>query len=274
MKKPIIVTMTSIPTRFPNLPAKVESLLNQTVAPEAIQIYLPKKYRRFPDAPVDLPKLPPKVEIIRVDEDLGPATKVLYAAKAYRDQNVDLLLCDDDRNQDRRWVERFATARYERPDDLICEEGWNIEDRLGLRRNFSEQPRAVRNPKRGKNFRYSLARVLTLGFRAIHRKVYDHSGYVDVFEGYLGALVPSAAFHHDAWEMPEIVWTVDDVWLSGMAAANGVKVWLNAASRPYLRDSKFGAVDALKNYSTQGVGRLEADRYCAELLREKYRIWS
>jgi hypothetical protein len=274
MKKPIIVTLTSIPARFPNLLAKVESLLHQTVAPEAIQIYIPKKYRRFPDASISLPKLPPGVEVIRVDEDLGPATKVLYAAKAYSDQNIDLLLCDDDRNQDPRWVERFATARYERPDDLICEEGWNIEDRLGLRRGFQEQPRAIRNPTRGKNLRYSAARALTLGLRAIHRKVYDCSGHVDVFEGYLGALVPSSAFHQDAWEIPEIVWTVDDVWLSGMAAANGVKVWLNAVSRPYLRDSKFGAVDALKNYSTRGVGRFEADRYCAELLREKYHIWS
>lgn len=266
--------MTSIPPRFPNLLAKVESLLDQTVVPEAIQIYIPKNYRRFPDVSLELPKLPSKVEVIRVDEDLGPATKVLYAAGAYRDQNIDLLLCDDDRNQDRGWVERFAAARYERPDDLICEEGWNLEDRLGLKRYSQEQPRAIRNPKRGKNLRYSLTRAVTLGLRAIHRKVYDHSGYVDVFEGYLGALVPSGAFHQDAWKIPEIVWTVDDVWLSGMAAANGVKVWLNAVSRPYLRDSKFGAVDALKNYSTHGVGRLEADRYCAELLREKYRIWA
>ena len=107
------------------------SLERQSVKPDQVEIYIPRKYRRFPDASVNLPKLPSWVSVITVEDDMGPATKVLPAARKWRGEDVDLLLCDDDRAEDPKWISRFAHARLERPKDIICEVAWNVHERFG-----------------------------------------------------------------------------------------------------------------------------------------------
>lgn len=273
--KPIVVTLTSIPPRYANLPRRFASIERQTVKPDLVELYLPRFYKRFPGARPSLPSLPDWVNVIEVEEDLGPATKILPATKKWRSQNVDLLLCDDDRSHDRKWISRFAEARRERPNDIICERAWNIDERYGIKREQVDEPRAKLAEKRGRTFIYKLIKRLT--FRKYHfhvpRRIYVNSGYGDVFEGFLGALVSPQAFHDDVWNIPEIVWTVDDVWLSGMAKANGCNVWINAQPRPVYRDDKYDKIEALKNYSLKGVGRDDAERMAIDLLRLKYGIW-
>ena len=272
--KPIIVTLTTIPPRFPNLLRKLASLERQTVKPDQVEIYIPRKYRRFPDADIQLPKLPSWASVVQIEEDMGPATKILPAAKKWRGEDVDLLLCDDDRIEDPQWISRFALARQERPKDIICEVAWNVDERFGWTHKTQDLPRAKLAKNRGRTLDYKLKKLLTLGLYQPPFQMYETSGYSDIFMGVHGALVPPQAFHEDAWTIPDIVWTVDDVWLSGMAKANGYSVWVNAASRPIYRDGKFDKVAALKNFVEQGIDRSGADRMCVDMLMKQYGIWA
>jgi hypothetical protein len=269
----IVVTLTSIPPRFANLPRKLASIGRQTVRPDRVELHLPKGYRRFPGERPALPPLPEWVDVIETDRDLGPATKALPAARRWRGTLTDLLLCDDDRLQDRHWMQRFVEGRKGRPDDILCERGWNIEDRFGLHRSRPDLPRAEPAPKGGRSLSYRLKRLLSLSLYHPDRQIYRTSGYVDVFEGFLGALVPVDAFPEATFDIPEIVWTVDDVWLSGMAWSNGVRVWANAMPRPVFADGHFDKVAALRDYVEQGIGREKSDRYAVEHLREQYGVW-
>jgi hypothetical protein len=274
--KPIIVTLTSIPPRYENLPRKLASIDRQSVKADRVELYLPKFYRRFPGSRPTLPPLPHWVNVIEVEDDMGPATKILPAARKWRSHDVDLLLCDDDYIQDPNWISRFVQARKERPKDIICERAWNIEDRFGIKRKIIDEPRAKLTENRGLSLSYRIKKLLTLSKYTkypVIRKLYANSGYGDIFEGFLGALVPPQAFHDDAWNIPDIVWTVDDVWLSGMSKANGYNVWVNGIPRPISRRSKYDRVAALLVYSEMGVDREGADRMAVDLLRSKYGIW-
>lgn len=272
-KRQIVVTLTSIPPRYANLPRKLASIGNQTVRPDRVELHVPKEYRRFPGARPALPSLPDWVEVVEDEVDYGPASKVLPAAARWKGTETDLLLCDDDRIQDRGWVARFVEGRKERPDDIVCERGWNISDRFGIVRTAAEQPRAELAPDRGRTLGYRLRRIASLNFWHPPRKIYATSGYADVFEGFLGALIPAEAFPSATWDIPPVVWTVDDVWLSGMAYSNGFKVWVNGMARPVYANSHFDKVAALTDHVEQGVGREAADRHAVDYLRETWGAW-
>ncbi len=274
INRPVIVSLTAIPPRFENLMSKVNSLLNQSVPAKAIEIYIPRTYRRFPSVQARLPRLPKGVEVISVDNDLGPATKLLPAIDKWKGYDVDILICDDDRLQDPRWIERLASARRERPDDIICERGWNIADRFGLQQNTALLPRARHAPKQGRTLAYRMKRALTLGLYHPPRLVYEASGYVDVFEGFLGALIPPGALPHQAWSIPDILWTVDDVWLSGMARLQNVGVWAHDRRRPVQGNGHWDRVASLTGFKEQGVNRESADRLCVEYMRSNYKVWN
>jgi hypothetical protein len=272
-KKQIVVTLTSIPPRYANLPRKLASIGAQTHRPDRVELHIPREYRRFPGERPALPALPDWVEVVIDDVDYGPASKALPAAARWKGTATDLLICDDDRIQDRGWVARFVEGRKERPDDILCERGWNIGDRFDIRRAAPEMPRAELAPDRGRSLGYRLRRIASLTLWHPPRKIYASAGYADVFEGFLGALIPVDAFPPATYDIPPVVWTVDDVWLSGMAYAHGIKVWVNAMPRPVYADGHFDKVAALRDHVEQGVGRENADRMAVEYLRETWKAW-
>ncbi len=272
--RPIIISMTAIPPRFGNLPRKIKSLLDQSVPANHIEIYIPHTYRRFPRLQTQLPPLPAGVNVIKVDEDFGPATKLLPALDKWKDHDVDILICDDDRIQDRNWIRRLLNARRERPADIICERGWQIKDRFGVEQKDPLLPRARLSPNQGRTPAYRIKRALSLGIYHPNRAVYEASGYVDVFEGFLGALIPSGALPREAWSIPDILWTVDDVWLSGMARAHNVGVWAHNQTRPVYGNGHWDKVASLTDWVEQGVDRQAADRRCVEYMRANYQVWT
>ena len=269
----IVVTLTAIPPRFAHLPRRFKAIENQTQRPDRVQLTLPRSYRRFPGEIAALPALPDWVEVIYCDEDFGPATKILPAVERWRGTNTDLLLCDDDRRQDRHWIERLARGRLGNPNHIICDRGWNIAERFGIQQKNPAMPRAIPAVKGGRNAAYRLHRALSLGIAHPARKIYAAPGHVDVFEGFLGALVPVSAIPQAAFVIPDIVWTVDDVWLSGMAATTGTLVWVGDTPRPVYSDGVIDRVASLRNHVEQGVPRDGADHLAVNFLRENYGIW-
>lgn len=271
--RPIIITLTTIPPRSSVLLKKLSCLKNQTIKPDALQIYIPKSYRRFPGEKPDIQALPSWVEVITVDQDLGPATKILPAYRRWEGQGVDLLICDDDRVHDEQWLERLMRQRHARPDDIICERGWNIEERYSIKTGESFLPRAIQAADGGRTGLYRAKRLLSLGLHHPPRKIYKQAGYVDIFEGFLGVLIPPNAFPEQADDIPDAVWTVDDVWLSGMAKLNGTGIWAHDEPRPVFSNSKADKIAALTDYKLEGVGRNDAELTCIDWFRTHHRIW-
>ena len=272
-KKPIVLTLTSIPSRYSNLPRKFKYLEKQTQKPDFVELNIPRNYRRFPGELPALPTLPDWVTVKFCEIDYGPATKVLPTIQRWYNEDVDLLICDDDRIPDKRWVERLAFTRKERPKDIITERGWNINERFGNIRANLDLPRALHDPTAGRTPLYRFKRAISFGTLHPPRKLFRNSGYIDVFEGFLGALLPSAALPLAAFDIPEIIWTVDDVWLSGMAYHNGVKVWAHNIPRPVYSDGYYDKLSSLRDLIDVEFNRERADRHAVDYLRNNYGIW-
>jgi hypothetical protein len=90
----VVVSLTSIPTRFGYLPQIVEKLLKQEGSP-TVYVCIPDKYNRFPDVEV----VPPlfnsdRVKVLR-GKDYGPATKFIAPALVLPDEEQIVYLDDD-----------------------------------------------------------------------------------------------------------------------------------------------------------------------------------
>ena len=228
----LIISLSSIPARFDKIGPVLESLVAQTVA-DRIYLYIPNTYRRFPDWDGSLPKVPEKVKIRRTDDDLGPATKILCAAREFRDHDVDILFCDDDHIYAPGWAQSFVDLKLRHPGCVIAQGGWQASayaESTGVR---DLEPRAKRR-WRVTDIGFQL-RYLWQDFRAgagrgeltaPPRRVFKRSGYVDVFEGYAGVLVQPDMFDDGFYDIPSVLWGVDDVWLSGCMAVRGIAIWL------------------------------------------------
>lgn len=276
-----IISLTTIPPRFGLIGATLASLLAQKARPESIRLYVPRHYRRFGSYDGALPEVPEGVTIVRVDEDLGPATKVLPAARDLRGQAVDILYCDDDHHYLPDWSSRLLAGRKAHPDCAVAACGRSIAS-LGLP-DFAPkpQPQAVRAPYITQQLGYQLRRLwsewprkgkpaptLAPTFRAITR-----SGYVDFAEGFCGVALRGDFLDDAAFDIPPVLWSVDDIWLSGMLARQGVKIWGEAWSNRCRRVVPASDTQPLYTANIEGAGRAEANRACAIYMQRTYGIW-
>lgn len=100
-----VVTLTSIPPRYGQLPEVLDSLASQAPrAPSRIFLNVfspvpPSISRRFPAS----------VEIVTVPRDLGPVTKVAYTATRLAKEDAMVLVCDDDALKPTNWAARLLS---------------------------------------------------------------------------------------------------------------------------------------------------------------------
>jgi len=265
----LIISLTTIPPRFKVIHETLESLAAQTTRVEAIHLYLPHQYRRFEYEKREVPAVPQGVTVRFIDTDFGPATKVLPAVRDYRSQDVHILFCDDDKAYDPDWARRFLEASRQHPGCCIVEEGGQVSDYSTHSFSGICQPRAVR---REKDLGYRIKRLITLG-RWKPRKTVS-SGYVDILEGWGGVMVRPEFFSEAAFSIPDILWTVDDIWLSGQLALNKIPIWLNADGDIRTKGNTDEVTAAsLRKFVYKGHGRTEANQLCTDYFRETHGIW-
>ncbi len=268
----LIISLTTIPPRMHQIAPTLRDLVAQRADVAEVRLYIPRRYRRFDfDPATDLPDLPDGVTLCMTDEDFGPATKVLPAVRDFSGQDVEILFCDDDQPYAPDWAQYFLDARRARPDACIVEKGYDLDTRPpGARYRLENrmQPRAL---ARHKGVGYRMFRLLTL--TTIKPKPYIVDGYVDVLEGYRGAMIRPEFIPPETFDIPEVLWTVDDPWLSGQMTRNNVPIWLMTA--PPLWGRPYGAhhQDGLAKMVHQDHGRLEADTACIEHFRKNFGIW-
>ena len=267
----VVISLTTIPPRFRHLDACLNSLLDQTAEISAINLYIPKAYRRFSFDLNDLPNLPQGVNLRLVEEDIGPATKILPAASEYRGTDTVIISCDDDRAYDRNWAQLLIDASRLRPEHAICTRGFMIN---GGGQGTGEWA-SNRNPKFKnfkKDFYYRLRRTLSFGLWK--RFGLEFEGHADILEGYGGFIVRPEFFDDADSNIPDILWTVDDVWLSGCLERRGIAIWRIAEPFPSTSTLERGfAAGALNLLVYKGHGRDSANQLCIDYFKETYGIW-
>lgn len=258
-----IVSLTSIPPRMARIGPTLESLLRQDARIDAVILWIPRSYRRPEFGSFALPTLPSGIEVRRCDFDYGPATKILPACDAFRDRDVRILYCDDDRIYDPSWATRLLAASDAHPGTCIAEVGEVVA--LTLKKAF----KATRL--------YRGLTLATLGifgslYRREMRQLEVDSGRVDICKGYGGVLVRPEFFTPAAFDIPDLLWTVDDIWLSGQLALNGIPIH-KASPRELSHKTDLAEVDALVDYVYADHRREQANAACIRYFQERHGIW-
>jgi len=208
--------------------------------------------------------VPPGVEVRRCDVDYGPATKVLPAVEAFGHREARILYCDDDRIYDPDWASRLLSASDAHPDACIAEVGEVV--RLTLKKAFKATPA------------YRALVLATLGifsglYRRSMRSLEVGVGTVDICKGYGGVLVRPGFFTPAACDIPDLLWTVDDIWLSGQLAVNGVPIRKITDCEQAIKTDA-ADIDALVDYVHADHRREQANRACIRHFQREYGIWS
>lgn len=240
-----------------------DSLLGQTRRAASIILWLPKKYRRESFHDYRPPQVPPGVEIRYSDIDYGPATKILPAVRAFEGQDVKLIYCDDDGIYNPDWAELLVSQSEQFPDECISIVGMTVDQ--------------VDYDYFKRTWPYHLRNTVTLGFyRRWYlrqaRKLKPKIGPVDICQGFGGVLIKPHFIPDSAFDIPDILWTVDDIWLSGQMKINGVCA-RRVSDFKMMSTAKGAHLARLTNLTHGGYDRIAADMLCVNYFRDNYGIW-
>lgn len=266
--RPTIITLSSIPPRLPHIGLVLQSLLNQDVPAHAVHLYIPHRYRRFPDWDGRLPDLPAGVTILRVEEDDGPATKLLPALKAFAGQ-VDILYCDDDCMFAPSWHRAFKAASHQRPGMCITAMGYDLTSMAAATRRPDRLPRATRWKKEDVGAWLATLQAPLPDDVPFIRE----SGFCDIAMGHGGVLVRPEWFSNRVWQVPDESFAVDDIWLSGNLESHGIPIWA-AHHIPLPRTIRpIHLIRPLLTEQIDGIGRDAANARSIRQLRQTTGIW-
>ncbi|WP_152926516.1 glycosyltransferase family 2 protein [Shimia sp. SK013] len=244
-----------------------------------------RQYRRFPEWDGTPPDVPDGVEVRWVEEDFGPATKVLPAVRDFQGAGVDILFCDDDQVYRPILAERLLAARARRPNDVVAISGMQTYPAKSGARVSLRLPRR-RFLWRTTNPRWQARRLWA---RALDRlgcapyvqppcRVTLRTGYADGFEGFMGVMVSPSFFPEEVFDIPDFAWPVDDVWLSGHVTRKGHGIWvIGGLFEPMLTPiRKPSHLDhtALNQNAIGGVGRNDANLETIRFFQATYDIWT
>ncbi len=282
MKDKVIISLSTIPPRFRYLGETLNCILDQELPADEIQVFIPQVYKRFPQHAFSIPEIPlggGKIKIKIVDNDLGPATKVLYCAEAHWGTRTRIIYCDDDRLPDPTWLKSIILATDKNPENAIVSAGFHFNNRKLHTVSDFRFPRAEKR-RVIENLGYVRKRILQKLSEAVYgrpfqkpsRSAFKRSGYVDIAAGLGGVSIKPDFFGRNAFEIPEILWTVDDIWLSGLLEHRGIGIWA-ANSIPIPVDGASASIEALCNFVLEHHDRHQANLKCVKYMQDKYSIW-
>lgn len=123
---PVIVSLTTFPARIDYVHLAIKSLLNQTVRPERVILWLAKAQFRDIRMPENLQELYPYgLEIRYCDEDILAHKKYYYAMLSFPEHII--VTYDDDIIYPEDSLEKLLTMHRNHPNAIICNRGREIE---------------------------------------------------------------------------------------------------------------------------------------------------
>jgi hypothetical protein len=125
----VIVSLTTIPSRFDKLETVLLPLVSQTC--HEVWLNIPSKYSRFPDwdgkVPVRLFNLHPKIKVNLDCKDVGPGTKFIGSAKHLDPEDL-IVYIDDDTRYDPKLVTNLLKWHRVDPESAWGLSGFNFEN--------------------------------------------------------------------------------------------------------------------------------------------------
>lgn len=218
---PIVVTLTTLPSRIKNIEPTIASLCHQSVLPEKILINIPTHSKREKSGYTipDFLKENPIVEINYIENDLGPATKLLPALKKYESAKDQLLMVvDDDEIYPKRLIENYLQFEALSKHAALALVGWNAPA------DFNHTNRTVL---------YG-----AIGNKPAKSKKITEPTRVDCVQGASSYLVRPSFFDDsvfDYTQAPKEAFFVDDIYISGYLAKQQVPVYVVPAIFRYAR---------------------------------------
>lgn len=206
----IIVSLTTYPKRIDTIWLTIETLLRQTVKPDAVILWLAKSQfeKGFEDLPENLLRLQGRGLTIRFCEDLRSHKKYYFALQEY--PNDLIILADDDMFYPTDTVAKLLEMHKQYPKDICCITAQVIEP------DFSAMPSQWRNPK-------------------LNEHHWQHSDRIQAFTG-SGTMIPPGALPAEAFDMEKIqslCFHADDLWIAFMAHRAGTGVTTLKRWRPF-----------------------------------------
>lgn len=192
---PILVSLTSIPSRLSILHLTIRSLLNQTVKPENIILWLNKNLQS--SIPKSLSKLENDVFKIRYENETCSHRKLVHALRHY--PNKIIVTCDDDLIYHSHWLERLYKEHELNPKDIIGNECRRI-----LYDSFNK----------------------VLPYRSWHSEPPKSCTKNTLAIGYAGTLYPPNSMHADVLRQDlymALAPKADDLWFKAMSLKAGIK---------------------------------------------------
>jgi hypothetical protein len=230
----VVVSLTSYPPRFRKLALTLRSLLSQSVAPDAVVLWI---------AAEDIDRLPRNVLELRDHgltiaecEDLGSYKKIIPALERYP---ADIIVTvDDDYHYPQGWLEALLDEHARYPEAIICHAARQVTfDGAGAFRPYREWP-----------------------------TINGGAGMALLPTGFGGVLYPPGSLPEavrDRALYMALAPTGDDLWLRWMTAGNGLEVRVVNAHRPEL-EWRGSQRHALVRTNLRGGGN---DRQIANLAR-------
>jgi len=187
----VVVSMTTIPERVSKIAPALRSILDQSCPADRVLLAWPSEARNIRSP--KLPRLPSGVDVLPC-EDQGPATKFLAAHLA--EPHAAIVVVDDDVIYPVDFLATLLDAHRREPMTAFGWRGWRLQPGVDPR-----------------------------DFDHVFATAVGEDTPVDVLLGTWGYLIPPGALDravHDFRGWPAELRFVDDVWISGHLARQGV----------------------------------------------------
>ena len=113
---PVVVSLTSYSERFKDLPIALYSLLNQSLKPDRIILWLSNEHKEINNLPYEITQFIKNGLEIRFVKDIGSYTKAIYAFKEYSDSII--VTADDDIYYPKDWLKKLYLSYIAHPEDI------------------------------------------------------------------------------------------------------------------------------------------------------------
>ena len=202
-KEKLIVSLTTFPQRIYDIDVVLFSLLNQTVKPDKIILWLSRE--EFPNLEKDIPPYILNMQKFGIDiefcNNLYSYNKIIHSLKKY--PNDLIVVADDDVYYEYNWLEKLYNAYLENPNYIHCHRVHKIEfDENGNVLPYNKWTQCLESS----NANISFDNFITNVGGALYKL---ELLYKDIFNDKL---------------FMELCPKADDIWCWAMAVLNGTKI--------------------------------------------------
>lgn len=202
-REPVIVSLTSFPAAIPYAIRAIESILNGSVLPDKVILYLTFSQFGKEGIPRDLSDLcgrNPRFEIRNYDRDIRSYRKLIPALQDFPDAVI--VTIDDDVAYHRHMLRDLLRLHEQMPGAVLAH-----------RAKYMKPGLPYRKWKKYRWYHFLMKRI--------------HSGYRNIQTGVGGVLYPPGSLKSEMLSVDlfsQIAPTTDDIWFWAAAVANGTPI--------------------------------------------------